>query len=69
MIKTLKLRVSKLVNSVFKLGITKFLEKGDSEDIKKDPKFDIYRDLMNEKNLPYDQELYVINNRDKQASK
>ena len=38
-------------------NISKFLEKGDEEEIKKDPKFDIYRELMNEKNIVFDQDL------------
>ena len=50
-------------------NISKFLEKGDKDEIKEDSKFDIYRELMNEKNITYDQELYVASNRDKEMAK
>lgn len=49
--------------------IEKFLEKGDAEDVKDDERYDAFRELMNENNLPFEQDLYVISSHNIQKNK
>jgi hypothetical protein len=42
--------------------ITTFLKKIDDEEVKNDTQYDQFRDLMNEKTIPKDDERYTIGN-------
>uniref|UniRef100_A0A7S3K8Z0 Uncharacterized protein n=1 Tax=Euplotes crassus TaxID=5936 RepID=A0A7S3K8Z0_EUPCR len=46
----------------FKLeDISTFLEKGENEEIRNDPHFNVYREMMNEKHIAYNRNLIIQN--------